>query len=187
MLLDCRQIFQDAHDTKMLGKTVGALANAEDERGHVDAAIHLQRDALRYNYLTGDVNSVVVSYHFLGRYLHHARQFGPALASHLAAALVSFFTGAGDIHQSVPAAATDLRELGTSAVPAAEVPPADVAPADVADLCRRVGDTPGSDSPDPALAVLLAKLSPDPETAEQTLRDLIAQARELAATPPAGA
>jgi tetratricopeptide (TPR) repeat protein len=182
MLLDCRQAFQDARDTEMLGKTLGALANAEDERGHVDAAIHLQRDALRYNYIAGDVSSIVVSYHFLGRYLRHARQFTPALASHLAAALVSFLTGAGDIHQSVPAAATDLRELGTSAVPPAAVPPAAVLPADVADLCRQVDAIPGKELPG-----LLAALSPDPETAEQALRDLIAQVQELAATPPAEA
>ena len=48
----------------------------------------------------------------------------------------------------------------------------------MADLCRQLGDIPGTDLPG-----LIAALSPDPETAEQALRDLIAQAQELAAAP----
>jgi hypothetical protein len=55
----------------------------------------------------------------------------------------------------------DLRELGDTAVP----------PRDVADLCDRLADIPGTDLPG-----LIARLSPDPETAEQALRDLTAQA-----------
>jgi CHAT domain len=173
VLLDCRQVFQDAHDTGMLGMTLGALADTEDERGHGDAALRLQCDALRYSYLAGDVDGIAVSYHNLGNYLHrHARQPAPALASRLTAALISTLAGDGLANDSTLAAATDLRESGTAAVP----------PANVADLCRILGDIPGTNLPG-----LLAALSPDAGTAERTLRDLIAQAQELAAVPPAEA
>jgi hypothetical protein len=170
LLQGCRQVFQDAHDTVMLGKTLIALADIEDQRGHGEAALRLERDALRYTYLAGDVPAIAISYHNLGNYQRrHARQPAPALASHLASALIEALAGTDDAGQSIRAAATDLRELGSAAVP----------PRDVADLGERLADIPGTDLPR-----LIAALSPDPETAEQTLRDLIAQAQELAATPP---
>jgi hypothetical protein len=60
----------------------------------------------------------------------------------------------------VETAATDLRGFGTGQAPTA----------DVADLCRTLGEIPGTDP-----ATLIAKLSPDPQTAERTLQDLLAQ------------
>jgi hypothetical protein len=172
LLLEVRQVFQDAHDTAMLGKIFGALADTEDQRGHGDAALRLQRDALRYTCLAGDVTAIAVSYHNLGNLLHrYARQPAPALASHLAAALIFTLIKGGHTDQAIDAAVTDLRELGTAAVP----------PRDVADLSQMIADIPGTDLPR-----LIAALSPDPETAEQALRDLIAQAQQLAATPEEG-
>jgi tetratricopeptide (TPR) repeat protein len=173
MLLKCRRVFQDAHDIQMLGKTLSALANAEDKRGRGDAAIRLQRDALHYKYLAGDVPSIAVSYHNLGISVRRARQPVQALASHLAAAFLRTLAGVGGDHagsanDSARAAALDLREFGTAAVP----------PRDVADLCGRLAGIPGTDLPR-----LIAALSPDPETAEQVLRGLITQAQELAAAP----
>jgi hypothetical protein len=77
-------------------------------------------------------------------------------------------TGDNGATRSVRIAAIVLRVFGT----AAELP------ADVADLCGRLADIEGTDLP-----ALLAKLSPDPQTAEQALQDLIAQVREHAETP----
>ncbi len=138
----------------------------------------MERDALRYLYLAGEVTGIAVSYHNLGGYLRrHARQPAPALASHLAAALIRALAGIGGTGTASAAgsarqAAWDLAESGT----AATLP--DFLPADVADLCDRLGDIPGTD-----LRRLLAVLSADPGTIEQTLRELIAQAQELAASP----
>ncbi len=170
VLLDCRQAFQDAHDTGRLGATLSALADTEYIRGHGEAALRLRRDALRYLYLARDAEMIAVSYHNLGHCLHHGRQPAAAVASHLASALISAMIGTDDEDQSVSAAATGLRELGTAATP----------PADVADLCRQVGDIGGTDLPG-----LITRLSPDPETAEAALRDLIAQAVAMAARSPA--
>ncbi|MBO0806052.1 MAG: hypothetical protein J2P25_23645 [Nocardiopsaceae bacterium] len=175
LLLECRQVFHDTGDIEMLGKTLTALADTEDKRGHGDAALRLQRDALRYTYLAADVTGIAISYHNLGNYLHrHARQPAAALAAHLTAALIYALTGMGGTGPgsaagSVRAAATDLRVFGTAAEP----------PADIADLCHRLADIEGTDLP-----ALIRQLEPDAETAEQTLCDLIAQARRLAEELP---
>ena len=171
LLLSCRQAFQDSRDIEMLGGTLGALANVEHQRGHGDAAVRLERDALRYEYLTGNVPDIAVTYRNLGTYLHmHARQPASALASHLTAALIHALAGIGGADESARNAAIGLRALSPSAVPPATIP----------DLCRQLGDIPGTDP-----ARLIARLSPDPETAERTLYTAT-QVRKLATTMAVG-
>ena len=60
LLMDCRQVFEDADDIQGLGAVLSALADAEDDRGHRDVAIGLGRDALRYTYLANDLYSIQV-------------------------------------------------------------------------------------------------------------------------------
>jgi hypothetical protein len=192
LLLECRRAFQDAGDAGSLGKALSALASIEVARGHGDAAIGLERDALRYEYLAGDVIAIAISYDSLGTYLRrHVRQPAPALACHLAAALIYTLTGAAYTDYSVREAAADLRALGTGDARGAERATATgpdepdtrtIPPADVPALCRLVGDIPGTN-----LAGLLAALAPDPSAADQALRDLTAQAQSLAAAPPESA
>lgn len=166
LLQDCLAIFRDAHDTLMIGNTLGALADVEEDRGHGDTAIRLISDALRYFYLADDVPGIAGSYYNLGSYLHRdARQPAIALATHLAAALIRALAGSDEATHQIDAAALDLREFGSVAVP----------PANVADLCDRLADIPGTDLPG-----LLATLSSDFETAERTLHDLVAQAQATA-------
>jgi tetratricopeptide (TPR) repeat protein len=168
LLRVCRQVFLDANDTGMLGMTFTALASTEDARGHRDVAIELEQDALRYKYRAGIMTSIAGSYHNLGTYLHgSAQQAALALASHLAAALIRALTGAEGTEYSVAAAALDLRAGGAAAAP----------PTGIADLCRQLGDIPGTDLPG-----LLQTLAPDPAAAEQALRELITQAQALAAS-----
>jgi len=171
LLQDCRQVFEDARDTEMLGGTLAALADIENDRGHGDAAIRLAQDALRYGYLAKDVPGTAVSYHNLGLYHRHAPQPVAALVSHLAAALIRTLSGIGgdnpdSAQGSVRAAAGDLRRFGTTAVP----------PHNVADLCGQLSGIPGTD-----LRGLIAALSPDPEAAEVALRGIITRAQDLAA------
>jgi len=189
LLLECRQVFQDAGYILGLAAVLNALADTENERGHGGAAIGMARDALRYSYLAGYMIGIAVSYHNLGGYLaDHARQHATALACHLAAALIRALTGAEGAERSVREAATKLRALGaedargpacvTASGPGGPGTDA-ILPADVSALCRMVGDIPGTD-----LAGLLTVLAPDPATADQTLRDLTTQAKILAAAPP---
>ncbi len=90
----------------------------------------------------------------------------PAAASHLASALIRTLTRTKSNEDPLGSAAADLRQLGTAASP----------PADAPGLCRQVGGIRGTNLP-----ALLAALSPDRDATEQALRDLIAQAEELAA------
>ena len=155
----------------MLGNTLSALANVEDQRGHSQAAILLERDALRYSYLAGDVSGIAVSYHNLGNYLaRHSRQPDAALAFHLAAALIRTLAGAGEADSSAHAAVADLRAAGASAG----------LPADVAGLCAQVAAIPGTD-----LGRLIAALAPTPGHAQQVLGELQTLIRGRAAVPPA--
>jgi CHAT domain len=168
LLLECRQAFEHTHDIRMLGKTLGALAEVEYQRGHDEAAITLIRDALRYSYLGGDVTAIAVAYHNLGAY--SPRQTATALACHLAAALIRTLADASGADGSARAAGVDLRAAGTGAG----------LPADVAGLCEQVAGIPGTD-----LGRLIDALAPRPGTAQQVLGELLAQVRELAAAPPA--
>jgi hypothetical protein len=174
LLQDCLATFRDTHDTTAIGTALGALADAEDQRGHGDVAIRLVRDALRYNYMAGDKMSIAVSYYYLGNYRRlYALQPLPALASHLASALIQVLSGIdvdddGSADSPVRQAGADLRELSGEAGP----------PAHVADLCDLVGDIPGTDLPG-----LIADLAPGQEAAEQNLRDLIARAQAFAVAP----
>jgi tetratricopeptide (TPR) repeat protein len=166
ILLECRQVFQDARDIGSLGQTLSALADIESRRGHGDAAIRLECDALRHKYLAGDVIAIMVSYHNLGNCLHrHVRQSASALACHLASALICDLTGAEGVEGSLGAAVIDLRTLGAHAT----------TPVDLAGLCRQVGDIPGAD-----LDRLLAALTPDPDALEQRFQELVGAVREAA-------
>jgi tetratricopeptide (TPR) repeat protein len=168
LLLDCKRVFQDAGNIAGLARSFMALADIEESRGHGDAAIRLVRDALRYHYQIGDVISIASAYHSLGGLVaFHIRQHAPALANHLIAAVIRTLADVGGTDDesaagSLRAAASALRAPGMTMM----------RPVNIADLCRRVSDIPGTNP-----AALIAKLSPDPETAERTLQDLIAQAR----------
>ncbi len=169
LLQKCRHEFQQANDVQGLGMTMTALAEIENRRGHGDAAIALVRDGLRYIQMASDVTSIAVSYHNLGGYLRdYAQQPTSALACHLAAALILNLAGAANSDVVLSGAAIVFQDFGET-----------LPPQDVVDLCRKVGDIPGTDLPG-----LIAKLSPDPETAERVLCELIAQAQMLAAAPP---
>jgi hypothetical protein len=164
LLVDCRQVFEHAHDIGMLGMVFGALAAAEASRDRGDVAVDLARESLRYHYLAGDIDNIWISHHNLGEYLRDlASQPDPALAHHLAAALIRAVTGAEGANESVPAAADDLKAGGDVTVPA-----------DAADLCRRVAAVPGVD-----LGQLLAGLAPDPQEVQRTFEELIGYVRGL--------
>jgi hypothetical protein len=138
----------------------------EDARGHDEAAIRLEYDALRYGYLAGTITSIATSYHNLGSSLRNQAQGRTAaLACHLAAALLRTLTGADGVGDSVRAAGGDLREL-----PAA--------PRDVAEAAELIGDIPGTDLPG-----LITSLAPDAESAERVFQELLAQAAQLAVGP----
>lgn len=166
LLTGCRDAFEAVHDIDGLGMAYGALADAEDKRGHGDVAIGMARDAIRYNYLARNLDAIQVSHHNLGTYLYrHAEQPAEALAHHLASALLCGITGTEGAQGSVQAAIGDLRAAAGEAA----------LPADVATLCAQAGQVPGV-----YLDRLLAALTPVPDAADQALRELADQVRKSA-------
>ena len=164
MLMECREVFEQAHDIEMLGMIFDALAATEGYRGHGDVAVDLACEGLRYSYIAAHVDSIRISHHNLGEYLRElAGQPGTALAHHLAAALLRAVTGAEGNEDSVSSAADDLEAGGDVTVPA-----------DVADLCRRVAAVPGVD-----LDRLLGGLAPVPQAVQRTLDELIGRVQGL--------
>ncbi len=171
LLLDCREIDEREHNTNGLGKDLSALARVEDLAGHGQDAIELERNALRYKYLAGDVVAVAVSHHNLGNYhAQHAIDHQQALPNHLASALLHLLTGTeGYARQSINAAARDLVRLPDDAS----------VPVSVSELCGIVGEVPGI-----YLDRLLAQLA-EPPAIQDALDALLAQARAQA-DPNAG-
>jgi hypothetical protein len=155
----------------MFSTTLGALADAEDKLGHGDNAIRIAHDALRYGYAAEATGIIRDVYHNLGNYLaRQGNRPSSALACHLCAGVIKALSGTGDTERSVHAAAVDLTVFGEAAEP----------PANIADLSSRINYIPGTEP-----AALIAQLSPDPDTAEQALQDLITRA--LAETSPGDA
>ena len=168
VLRKCRDDFEQAHYFKGLGMAMTAIADVEDQRGHGDIAIRQVLNGLRFGYLSGDVLSIAVGYHHLGGYLHrYSADPDRALACHLAATLILMLIDAAGSGEAVSAAGGVFRDCGMIAPPR-----------DVPDLCRKVGDIPGTNLPD-----LIASGSPDPAAAEKALRFIIAHAQEIATAP----
>jgi len=171
LLRGCRKVFEEAAENRLLGYTLGALAELEARQGHGDVAIRLQRDCLRYAYLAPEAVNIAAGHRNLGHYLgSFARQpqVAAAFAHHLADALIRDLAGTGDTDESLRSAAADLKvlDIGTPV------------PADLEDLCRHVAAAPGVH-----LAGLLGTLAPGPR-AQQAFKDLTARARDLAGDRP---
>ncbi|MGH8902231.1 MAG: CHAT domain-containing protein [Egibacteraceae bacterium] len=109
LLLDCRQVFEDAHDLPMLGKVLSALADVEDRLGRTGSAVRLVQDALRLSYAAGDPGGVAVSHFNLANYLQRGgRDAGVVVAHRLACAVIRLQTGSGRLAVALHALAEDL-------------------------------------------------------------------------------
>ena len=69
LLAWCREVAERTHDIDGLTGAVSALADVENERGHYEIAIGLERTALRYRYQLMDIGGIALSYHQLGTHL----------------------------------------------------------------------------------------------------------------------
>ncbi len=170
LLLECREVFESAHDINAIGAVLTALAHVESQRGHGTVAIGLARDSLRYMYLGSKVTDIAKAHHNLGTHYCYARQQEAGLGHYVAAAMIRAITGSRGPEDSIRLAADYLRTLND----------ADPLPADLAELYRRTAEVPGVD-----LDQLLTKLSPDRHAVQQTLEELTNRIRALASTQPA--
>lgn len=169
LLHDCRDVFDAAGDITMLGMVYSARAGLEDERGHLQDAVELERTALRLLYVHPDPRHISGSHHNLANYLSRTRvDPGEQRAHRLAAALLSHLTG--NLHER----AQTLRALTVELRGDADRPDAPTLPTALSDVIRLVDAGDGVHFGD-----LVAALCPDPDAADQALADLLATAATL--------
>ena len=106
LLTWCREVAERTHDMDGLTGALSALADVENERGHYDIAIGLERTALRYRYQLIDIGGIALSYHQLGTHLGHQGNPVAALPYYLAAGLIRLIVGLANLEDSVNGAAT---------------------------------------------------------------------------------
>jgi tetratricopeptide (TPR) repeat protein len=115
LLSRCRAVFETTNNIPMLGRTISALADVEETFGNLDQAIALETDALRLTYLAADPYIIGSSHHHLADCLDRCGEPQQALAHQLAAAIIAFQIGSGQLSSSLQALA---RLLTTRAVTA---------------------------------------------------------------------
>jgi CHAT domain len=165
LLLACRDVFDDAHDVGMLGKTLSALADLEGELVHRDEAIRFQQDALRYSYLADDPDTIAAGHFNLANDLQRAgREPAAALAHRLACAVVWFQMGSGRLADALRALALHLGSFEQ----------ASPVPGSFAELCALVEQVPGV-----RLAALVERLPTRAADGEAALAEVVRLARKL--------
>ncbi|HEX5113880.1 MAG TPA: CHAT domain-containing protein [Pseudonocardiaceae bacterium] len=104
MLRECRDVFEAANDTLMLGNTLSALADADGKLGHIGRSVELEARALRLKYEVADPEAVSVSHHNLANYvLRNGGDAALVWAHRLAAALIRYQTGSSRLSSTVQA------------------------------------------------------------------------------------
>ena len=173
---DSRQAFQQAENPQVddlsgFSTALSGLAKTESKRGHFDEAVRLESEALRYASEAGNVASIANDYRSLGVFLYEkayyqreTRWIVPTVACYLTTALIYELAGiqADEADVVIGYVSTFLNAFSTRVT----------LPTDIADLCGMLGDIPWID-PRTDPAGLIARLSPNPETAEQALQEII--------------
>jgi tetratricopeptide (TPR) repeat protein len=117
LLWNCKEVFERENDIVMIGMVFSALADLKDHIGQTDQAARFEEDALRYEYLTGDTESVSVSHNNLGNY-HAKMGSSKSLAHHLASAVIRLLTRSGMLPQTLQNLSISLGTFGAEDLPA---------------------------------------------------------------------
>lgn len=169
LLLACRAVFEREQAIGPLGRAVGALADVEDTLGHREAAVRLAQYALRYTYTAADPETIVGSHHNLANSLSRAGgEPTLALAHRLAAAIISYQTGTGQLASTLDRLALDLANLD----------PAVPVPASFAEVCDLVGRVEGV-----RLAALLDRLPRRAADGDAALAEVLRLAHQRPTNP----
>ena len=174
LLRNCQDVYETVGDIPLLGRVYSARADLEDERGHLQDAVELQRSALRLNYVHPAPRDIAAGHHNLAHYLSRAPAGNRAeqRAHRLAAALLRHLTG--DTHELTGT----LRALGTELRRETEHPDAPALPSTLAEVTGLVDAGDGV-----RFGELRTALCPDPGTTDQALTDLLATAAALPDQP----
>jgi hypothetical protein len=208
LLLRCREVFERERAIGMLGVTLSALADVEDELGRPDQALRFEANALRLMYSVGGADGIRASHFNLGIYLkRHGGDQREALAHRLAAAIIDYQTNSGRLPESLNVIARDTGGAGSSALSwdevceltgrtegvqlaelAAQLPTrAADGPAALAEVLRLAAELPPEQvfnverhvaNWDPVLSALVAAKGGDPDAADLLERVLAAREQQ---------
>jgi tetratricopeptide (TPR) repeat protein len=166
LLADCQRVFEDHADTGSLATVLSTRADLEYQLGRCQAAIDLERAAIRLSYALPDPQDIAISHHNLANYLRHLGSDAAGQRAHrLAAALVARLAGmAHYLDGTMRVLARELRlDDGGEALPST-----------VADVIAVAGRTEGV-----RLGEMLAALQPDPQVVEDALTEILHTAAAL--------
>ena len=166
LLAECQRVFEDHADASRLAYVLSARAGLEDVLGHRQAAVDLERAALRLRYSRPEPQDIAISHHNLASHLGRLGGDRAGQQAHrLAAALI--YRLAGDAHYlavTVRVLAAELREGDDGAG----------VPSTVAEVTAIAERTEGV-----RLGALLAALEPDPRAIEDALTEILRAAADL--------
>jgi hypothetical protein len=169
LLLECREVFGAEHDSRLVAKTMSALADIEDELGHGQAALDLEHDALRLKYAAGDPDSIVTSHVniaiYLEKYGSNSDRHSQIWAHRLAAAVIVYQTDSGALRGRVSSIARLLRHSDAA-------PP----PASFYQVCAVVDQIDGVD-----LVALIDQLPRRAADGEAAMNEVLTVARQMPA------
>ncbi|SDL49850.1 CHAT domain-containing protein [Geodermatophilus siccatus] len=166
LLQECQDPFEEADDTRMLGKVLSARADLADEQGHPEAAIRLAEIALRYSYAARDTDGIAVRHFNLAYFQQRAgRAAGVWLAHRLTSTLLDRLNGDRRLQDDLRSLARDLTDSATAA---------DL-PATVGQIRTAVEKVEGVH-----LGDLLNTLQPNRDQHQAALDEIIYSARTLA-------
>jgi len=169
LLFWCREIFEAEHDIRMLEATSSGLADIEDKLGRGQAAIDLERDALRLSYTVRDVDDIAVSHNNLANYLQRhstaSDRTAQEWAHRLAATIIAYQTNSGRLHEWLPVLARLLRRP--------DMPPP---PTTFEQVCVTLDQVAGF-----RLAELLDRLPHRAPDAEAAMTEVLTVARQMPA------
>ena len=162
LLADCQRVFEDHADTAMLALVFNGRANLENALGHRQAAVDLERTALRLRYARPEPASIAVGHHNLAIYQWELGTDRAGQRAHrLAAALIYRLAGmTHNLAAAMHALAVELPEDGGSTA---------TLPSTVAEVVATAELTEGVQ-----LGALLAALEPDPQAVENALAEILA-------------
>ena len=116
LLLECKEIFEREKDIPALAQVFTALADLEDEMSNLDQAMRFSEASLRYNYLTGDAESISISHNNQAVYLSKAGS-NKTLVHDMASGIIRSLIHSGLLGTTLRNFSLHLTQFGSQSLP----------------------------------------------------------------------
>jgi hypothetical protein len=116
LLLNCKAIFEEEKDIGSLGPVFTALAELKHRLCRNDQSIRFIKIGLRYQYLVGNTENISLCHSSLADYLGED-DLDDALAHHLAAGIIRYWTNSGLLPLTLQKLSFDLAQFAPKTLP----------------------------------------------------------------------